>query len=286
MSAIVRAGECVALRVAVTGSSGLVGAAVVRELQARGLAVRGADRVPGLCTAIVGDLREPSVRRDVVDGVDVVVHAAALHAPHVGKLSDADFWTVNVGATAALLDDAERAGMQRVVHISSTSVYGYALVPKDQAVWVDESLRPEPRDIYDETKLAAERLVAGSRLNSISLRIARCFPEPFPVRAVHLLHRAVALADVATAVRLAVSRPAAAGVVNVAGPYPFRKTDCPALFAGAPAVIAERAPEIAAAFRRRGWPLPSSLDRVYDSTAARRALGYRPRYGVVKELQA
>jgi UDP-glucose 4-epimerase len=276
----------VARLVAVTGSSGLVGAAVVRELLTGGWTVRGADRVPGPCTEVVGDLLEPSVRHDLLAGADVLVHAAALHAPHVGKVSDADFRAVNVDATAALLSDAESVGVRRVVYISSTSVYGHALVPGDRAVWVDESLRPKPRDIYDETKLAAERLVAASRLNSITLRIARCFPEPPPVRAVHMLHRAVTLDDVAAAVHLAVSRKAVTGVVNIAGRYPFREADCQELLVDATGVIARRAPELAVEFRRRGWALPSSLDRVYDSTAAGQLLGYRPRCGVFKEPQA
>lgn len=107
----------------------------------------------------------------------------------------ADFRAVNVDATEALLDDAGAAGVRRIVYISSTSVYGDALVPADRAVWVDESLTPRPRDIYDETKLAAEQLVESSAIRSMTLRIARCFPEPPPVLATHRLHDSTAAAD-------------------------------------------------------------------------------------------
>ncbi|MEU8240812.1 NAD(P)-dependent oxidoreductase [Actinoplanes missouriensis] len=253
-----------------TGSSGLVGSAVARALDAAGFVVHGLDRVPGPFTTTLGDLRE---RRELPFGAHVLVHAAALHAPHVGRVPDAAFRAVNVDATAALLHAADRAGARRVVFISSTSVYGHALVPVDRTVWVDETLRPQPRDIYDETKLAAERLVAASPVSAVTLRIARCFPQPLPLQAVHLLHRAVGLPDVAAAVLQALERPVT-GIFTIAGRYPFERGDD--LFHDAAAVIEERAPQVAAAFRSRGWQLPQSLDRVYDSTAAGRAFGYRP----------
>ena len=212
------------------------------------------------------------------------MHAAALHAPHVNVVADAEFRAVNVGVTAALLREAEDGGVRRVIYISSTSVYGHALVPHDRAVWVDEHLEPRPRDIYDETKLAAEQLVAASAVASITLRIARCFPEPLPVLATRLLHRAVALDDVAAATVLAVEHDAVTGTFNIAGQYPFRRADCVALHRDAAGVIIERAPEVAAAFRSRGWPLPQRIDRVYDSDAARNALGYQPVQGVLRLL--
>jgi UDP-glucose 4-epimerase len=264
----------------VTGTSGLVGAAVAAALGDAGWAVRGIDRAPGRWTTVVGDLRNPEARRTALARCDTVVHAAALHAPHVGRVSDTEFEAVNVAATGALLRDAERAGLRRFVSISSTSVYGHALVPSDRAVWVDESLRPEPRDIYDRTKLAAERLVASSGISSVTLRIARCFEEPPPVLATHLLHRAVGLPDVAAACVRAVRQATVTGVFVIAGPYPFTRADCPALHHDAAGLIAERLPEVAAAFRARNWPLPRTLDRVYDSSAATAAFGYRPRHGV------
>jgi dTDP-4-dehydrorhamnose reductase len=270
---------------AVTGTSGRVGDAVARALDAAGWEVRGADRIPGRWTSIVGDLRDGRVRRAVVRAAGVVVHAAALHAPHVGVVDDAEFRAVNVDATAALLDDAGAAGVRRVVYISSTSVYGDALVPTDRAVWVDEDLLPRPRDIYDETKLAAEQLVAAGAITSTTLRIARCFPEPLPVLATRLLHRAVRLADVAAAITSAAAHEGAPGTYNIAGRYPFTRADCIALHHDAASVITERAPEIAAAFHARGWPLPRTIDRVYDSGAARSAFGYQPTEGVLRLLR-
>lgn len=268
-----------------TGSSGRVGAALAAALDAAGWVVRGVDRVPGRWTSVVGDLRDRPVRLAALQWADVLVHAAALHAPHVGRLADAEFRAVNVGVTAGLLDDAASLGALRVLYISSTSVYGHALVPTDRAVWVDEQLTPLPRDIYDETKLAAEDLVAACAVSAVTLRISRCFPEPLPVRARHLLHRAVDVADVAAAGVLAVAHSTVTGRFNISGPHPFHREDCLALSRDAGAVLAERVPDVFQAFREQGWPVPDRLDRVYDSTAATNAFGYRPVRGVRQLLR-
>ncbi|WP_307872573.1 NAD-dependent epimerase/dehydratase family protein [Paractinoplanes ovalisporus] len=263
-----------------TGSSGLVGSVVSEALEADGWSVTGVDRAPGRWTSVVGDLRDRPVREAALQGSDAVVHAAARHAPHVGRVDDREFRAVNVDATEALL---EATGDRRFVYISTTSVYGHSLVPTDRAVWVDESLPPRPRDIYDETKLAAEALVTAAT-TSVVLRIARCFPEPPPVLAAHLLHRAVHPADVAAAAATVTERSDVTGVFTIAGPYAFTRVDCPALHHDAAALIAERLPEVAEAFRTRGWSLSATIDRVYDSTAAAHAFGYRPAYGVHQAL--
>ncbi|MDR7275916.1 NAD-dependent epimerase/dehydratase family protein [Catenuloplanes atrovinosus] len=273
------------MRVVVTGAAGLVGTAAATALDKAGWTVRGTDRAPGRWVDVPGDLRDPRIRADAVRDTDTLVHVAALHAPHLGTVPDSEFWAVNVDATAALLGEATRAGVRRIVYISSTSVYGRALVPdRSAAVWVDENLPPRPRDVYDDTKLAAERLIATGPIPHVTLRIARCFPERPHVLAGHLLYRAVGVHDVAAAIVLAAATDGATGVYNIAGPYPFTPDDCRDLHRDAPAVITARAPRVAAAFRERGWRLPASIDRVYDSRAAGSALGYRPTFGALEFL--
>jgi UDP-glucose 4-epimerase len=222
-----------------------------------------------------------------------VVHLAALHAPHVGRQPDADFWSINVEATAALLAAAAGAGATRFVFASTTSVYGAAMRPGPDATaaaWVDETLTPDPEDVYDATKLAAEALVAAAHhasatgrvggLATLTLRIGRCFPEPPPVLAAHRLHRGVDLRDVVQAHRLALDVARSAGdgplVANVAGPLVFTPDDRAELLTDAAAVVDRRVPGLRQAFARRGWSLPATVDRVYDSTRARHALGYAP----------
>ncbi|MFJ2770435.1 NAD-dependent epimerase/dehydratase family protein [Streptomyces sp. NPDC087300] len=186
------------------------------------------------------------------------------------------------------------AGVSRFVYTSSTSVYGHALVPKDGAVRVTEDVTCRPRDIYDETKLAAEHLAlsasgtsgaAGTRtpvtMSTLCLRIARSFPEPPAVLARHRLYRGVDLADVTEAHLLAVHAPEGAdGVLNIAGPYPWRAADRKELWLDPATLITRRLPQVAAGFARSGWELPASIDRVYVSERAESVLGYRPRHGI------
>ncbi|MEV0376038.1 NAD(P)-dependent oxidoreductase, partial [Streptomyces sp. NPDC050636] len=260
----------------VTGSAGLVGSAIVRRLRAAGCLVVGVDRLPSPDTSVVADLRDPAAWRHVLPGARAVVHTAALHAPHVGVHPDDEFRETNVGATRDLLDASSAAGVRRFVYTSSTSVYGYALEPTDEAVWITEDVTCRPRDIYDETKRAAERLVlsAAGAMSTVCLRIARCFPEPSAVRARHRLYRGVDIADVTEAHLLAVLGPQeAAGVLNIAGPYPWRTEDRKQLRRDPAALIARRVPEVAAGFGRLGWALPTSIDWVYVSARAGAVLG-------------
>ncbi len=264
--------------VVVTGSSGRLGRAIAAAL---GPDAVGVDLVAGPHTAVVGSIADAAVLDRALDGAIAVVHAAALHAPHLASEPPERFAEVNVAGTHAVLEAAARHGVTRVVHLSTTSLYGHALVPDGAAVWVTEALAPRPRDAYDETKLAAEALCEAAPLSTVSLRVARCFPEPPRTAAIHGLHRSVALQDVVAAVRLALARSDVTGALNVCGRSPFGREDCAELLADAAAVIHRRCPEVAAAFARRGWQLPASIDRVYDPSAAESALGHRPSPPVV-----
>lgn len=273
-------------RVLVTGSSGLIGGATLGHLRGAGHPCVGIDVRPGPATDVVGDLSHTDL--GALDGCDAVVHCAALHAPHVGRASEAAFVATNVAATERLLAAARRAGVARFVFVSTTSVYGHAMEPDECAVWVDESLAASPRDIYDVTKLQAESLVAlhhGPELTTITLRIARCFPEPAHTTAANRLYRGVDLRDTIHAVELALSRPGSSyETLNIAGPRHFDRDDLRPLLDDAPAVIRRRLPGVAEEFARRGWPLPASIDRVYVSDRAAEVIGYRPAHGMASAL--
>lgn len=269
------------MRILLTGSSGRVGAAIATLLSADH-EVFGIDRVPGPHTTHIGGINDRGLVGELASQADAVVHTASLHAPHVARVADRAFVETNVHGTETLLDACLRHGVQRVVYTSTTSLYGHALVPVDRAVWVTEDLVPRPRDIYDTTKIAAEeacRAASGTSLTCVSLRIARCFPEPAEQVAIYRLHRGVDLRDVAEAHRLALTADLPAfEVFNVAAATPFAISDARDLLRDAATVIQRRIPWAAAAFERRGWRLPRSIDRVYSADKARLVLGYRPRY--------
>lgn len=275
------------MRVLITGSSGRIGAAVARALRADHQVV-GLDVVPGAETQVLASITDGAVVRAVVRDCDAVIHCAALHAPDVATASPAAFRAINVDGTANLLDASLAAGLRRFVFTSTTSVYGQALVPTDRAVWVTEALVPQPRDIYDETKLHAEALCAQATdagLPCVTLRMSRCFPEPERLMAIYRMYRGVDARDVAAAHAAALRVPVTGYTLcNVSAASPFTRDDTPALLTDAPSVLARYYPWIAAAFQARQWALPQSIDRVYVVDRARAVLQYESLFGVAAFL--
>lgn len=109
-----------------------------------------------------GDMRDGAKARELADGADVLIHAAAA-LPIRG--SSREILSVNIEGTATLLAAARDAGVQRFVFISSTSVYG---VPR---------VHPIPEDAplvgvgaYGESKIRAEKLVLASGLDTVIIR--------------------------------------------------------------------------------------------------------------------
>jgi nucleoside-diphosphate-sugar epimerase len=270
------------VKVLVTGSSGRIGGAVAARLKLRHQ-VTGIDRRPGPLTDVVADVGDTARLAALLPGTDAVVHTASLHVPDLAARSRADFRAVNVDATRRLLQAAGAAGAARFVYTSTTSLYGDAMLPSaGAAVWVDESLEPKPRDVYDETKLAAEqacREAARDGLACTALRMSRCFPEEARLVAIYRLYRGVDAEDVAQAHELALAAGAPGfEVYNVSAPSPFARADCVRLFEDAASVVLEYFPWAEQEFMRRGWELPRSIDRVYGVDKAIAGLGYRPHH--------
>lgn len=278
------------MRVAVTGSSGHLGSTVIATLRDHGIEAIGIDTRPSQQTSVVADVRDADAMREAMRGASALIHAASLHAPHVPVHSKGEFIDVNVAGAQVVLDAAREAGVESVVYSSTTSVYGHALEPRDAAVWVDEELEPRPRDIYDVTKLAAERLCAlfcvETRIATTCLRVSRFSFDTAPDLAVpYCLHRAVNVGDAARAHVLALERRDGDHlVVNVSGASPFLREDVGELLHDAASVLRRRAPALADALRRSGHPLPRRIERVYAIDRARERLGYRPRHGVADLL--
>lgn len=271
------------MNILVTGASGRVGRSVALKLM-RSHSVHGVDTTPSSSAEFVGDIRDEALLRQALAGRDVLVHTAALHAPHVGLRSDADFKSINVAATGALARLAIEAGVQHLVFTSTTALYGHASTPPDRAGWIDETVAPQPRTIYHLSKIAAEACLEvfsqETGLPVTVLQMSRCFPEPVNLMAVYRLNRGVDFRDVADAHAAAVDKrlPGFQRFIVSAVP-PFEPGDCEGLFTDAPGVLRARAPELVQAFEERGWELPPSLDRVYDSARAQEALDWTPRHG-------
>lgn len=140
-------------RALVTGGSGYFGELLVQQLAAAGHHVRvldlnDSDTRPAGCEFVRGDIRDAAVVREACDGIDVVFHNVA----QVPLAKDEHLLrTVNIDGTETLLRACEDAGVGKVVHTSSSAVFG---VPERNPVL--PSTAPAPREAYGRAKLAAE----------------------------------------------------------------------------------------------------------------------------------
>lgn len=271
------------MRILVTGSAGRVGRAIYIKLM-RTHDVVGIDKTPCSTADYVGDIRDSALIGEILENIDVIVHTAALHAPHVGLVADSEFQSINVDATKSLALAGIKAGVKHFIFTSTTALYGHASTPIGITGWVNEQITPQPKSIYHMSKVIAENeLEEISKLFNYPvtvLQMSRCFPEPADLMALFRLTRGIDARDVANAHLCAVEkRLSGFHRFIISGSTPFTRSDCENLYRDASAVITQKCPEIANAFKHRRWPLPTSLDRVYDSSAAQDKLGWLPKYG-------
>ena len=163
------------MRVLVTGASGFVGTALCRELLARGHAVRAAVRrvipqgalPPGLHQIHTPDIAADFDRRALADGVDAVVHLAAI--AHRTNPIEAEMLRVNCDSAVRLAEAA--AGLvRRFIFMSSVKVHGED--SGGRTYGEEDTLAPE--DSYGRSKLQAERaLTETAARNGMELAIIR-----------------------------------------------------------------------------------------------------------------
>jgi len=270
------------MQILVTGTSGQIGS-VIAEMLSSDHSVVGVDLTPAKHTTHVGNLSDRDFIFSIVKGINIVIHTASLHAPHIKEYPPEAFIDTNVKGTQILLEASIRNRIQRFIYTSTTSLYGYAMVPSNKAVWVTESLRPKPRDIYDVTKIAAEnmcRLMSETHgLPCLSLRVSRFFPEQEDLMFIYRLYRGVDVRDAAAAHILSLEVDIRGyDVFNVSARSPFSEDETPQLLHDAPSIIRRHFPSVDEVISRKGWKLPQRIDRVYVIEKAEKHLGYRPKY--------
>jgi 3beta-hydroxy-delta5-steroid dehydrogenase/steroid delta-isomerase len=154
-------------RVLVTGGSGFVGANLVRTLLDRGHHVRSFDRAPSplpqhpQLEVLQGDITDAGVCAAAVDGIDTIIHTAAIIELMGGASVTEEYrnrsFSVNVGGTENLVRAGQKAGVKRFVYTASNSVVmgGQNIANGDETMPYTQRFN----DLYTETKVAAEKYV-------------------------------------------------------------------------------------------------------------------------------
>jgi nucleoside-diphosphate-sugar epimerase len=216
--------------VLITGGAGSVGRILVSRLRQDGRQVRVFDlptmnytRLEGTdgIEVIKGDITDAAIVRRAINGVEAVIHLAAI-LPPASERDRAKTFAVNVDGTTHIVRALEQLAPQAVlVFSSSISTYGDTA---QEAPPIHVSHAQRAIDAYAESKIVGEQVLRGSRATWVILRIAGiavpAFQEPpavwpfMPDQRVELVHRD----DVVTAIYQATSVPEAHGkTLNIGG---------------------------------------------------------------------
>ncbi|AWN47469.1 NAD(P)-dependent oxidoreductase [Methylobacterium terrae] len=177
------------MSVVILGGAGFVGLNLARTLLARGRNVRLLDRAPppptllraldappGAFDLVTGDVTDPACLAAAIrTGTDAVVIAAAVTADAAREAADPGaILAVNLMAMVPILDACRRAGVRRVVNLSSAAAYGTA-----RGAFLAEELPAQPVSLYAVTKFASEavlaRLCGPWGLDGVSVRLSAVF---------------------------------------------------------------------------------------------------------------
>ena len=272
----------------ITGSSGHSGNHISAILK-KDYDIIGVDLVEGKYTNYIGSLADKDFVFHITNGIEVIVHTASLHAPHIETNSRRDFIDTNIIGTLNLLEASEKNKVRKFIYTSTTSLYGESMNDERQAVWVTEDLPTVPRDIYDITKIAAEGLCKDffnkEGLQTTVLRVSRFWNEPIAEKLFYRMYRGLDVRDVAFAHKLAIEKEFQKfDIFNISAQSIFSKDDLSELKHNTKVLLQERIPELIVYYESRNWQIPASIDRVYVIDKARNELGYSPKYNIKQML--
>ena len=169
-------------RILITGGAGFIGSHLARHFASRGEVTilddlrsghgRNLDGVA--CRFVHGSILDAAALREAIAGAEEVYHLAAMVSVPESVAKPAECAELNTEGTRRVLAAAHAAGARKVVLASSAAIYGdNPTVPKL------ETMPPEPKSPYAETKLAGERLLEAYRqshgIGTTSLRFFNVF---------------------------------------------------------------------------------------------------------------
>lgn len=171
-------------KVLVTGADGFIGSHLTEMLVARGFQVRALaqynsfnnwgwledvsckDQIEVIC----GDVRDPQFCRLACRDIDTVFHLAALIAIPYSYQAPDSYVDTNIRGTLNICQAARDNGVQRLIHTSTSEVYGTALY-----VPIDEKHPLQPQSPYSASKIAADAM-AMSFFNAFNLPVTIARP--------------------------------------------------------------------------------------------------------------
>lgn len=168
----------------VTGADGFIGSHLVEMLVLRGYKVKALSQYNSFnnwgwlediackdkVEVLTGDIRDPHYCNLIVKGVDIIYHLAALIAIPYSYMAPDSYVDTNVKGTLNICQAAKENGGIRVIHTSTSEVYGTA-----QYVPIDELHPVQPQSPYSATKIAADAM-AMSFYNAFNLPVTIARP--------------------------------------------------------------------------------------------------------------
>jgi NAD dependent epimerase/dehydratase len=168
----------------ITGADGFIGSHLTELLVAKGYQVKALSQYNSFnnwgwledinckdkVEVITGDIRDPHYCRHITKDIDIIFHLAALIAIPYSYVAPDSYVDTNINGTLNICQAAKENGNIRVIHTSTSEVYGTA-----QYVPIDEKHPIQPQSPYSATKIAADAM-AMSFYNSFELPVTIARP--------------------------------------------------------------------------------------------------------------
>ncbi|MGD2118698.1 MAG: NAD-dependent 4,6-dehydratase LegB [Chromatiales bacterium] len=172
------------MKVLVTGADGFIGSHLTEMLVAKGYAVKALSQYNSFnnwgwlddinckddVEMLSGDVRDPHYCKHITKDVDVIFHLAALIAIPYSYVAPDSYVDTNIKGTLNICQAARENGVKRVIHTSTSEVYGTA-----QYVPIDEKHPLQPQSPYSASKIAADAM-AMSFYNAFDLPVTIARP--------------------------------------------------------------------------------------------------------------
>lgn len=168
----------------VTGADGFIGSHLTEMLVAKGNHVKALSQYNSFnnwgwlenvnclndIEIVSGDIRDPHFCKHITEDIDVIYHLAALIAIPYSYIAPDSYVDTNIKGTVNICQAAKENGIRRVVHTSTSEVYGTA-----QYVPIDEKHPLQPQSPYSATKISADAM-AMSFYNAFDLPVTIARP--------------------------------------------------------------------------------------------------------------